>query len=200
MYQFFVATSVIPHQIAARSSGRSDRAPSRDPTGTAPKNADVRITTTVVAYTSLRDGHVTRRVSLRTSVMNVRLFSHQPRTPPSPVRTGAGLTCSNVLMVYASVIRALSSPMSATTSMALIPNRSSPVACWQVRRGSNPQPPVLETGALPIELLTYSLHGRGQMADRWFIDIRTNAAICHPHGPISSPCAPCAFDKIGSTC
>jgi hypothetical protein len=24
-----------------------------------------------------------------------------------------------------------------------------------VRRGSNPQPPVLETGALPIELLTY---------------------------------------------
>ncbi len=26
---------------------------------------------------------------------------------------------------------------------------------WQVRRASNPQPPVLETGALPIELLTY---------------------------------------------
>jgi hypothetical protein len=26
---------------------------------------------------------------------------------------------------------------------------------WQVRRDSNPQPPVLETGALPIELLTY---------------------------------------------
>ena len=25
----------------------------------------------------------------------------------------------------------------------------------QVRQGSNPQPPVLETGALPIELLTY---------------------------------------------
>ena len=28
---------------------------------------------------------------------------------------------------------------------------------WQVRRESNPQPPVLETGALPIELLTYSV-------------------------------------------
>ena len=28
---------------------------------------------------------------------------------------------------------------------------------WQVRRDSNPQPPVLETGALPIELLTYEL-------------------------------------------
>ena len=27
-----------------------------------------------------------------------------------------------------------------------------PVACWQEWRGSNPQPPVLETGALPVEL------------------------------------------------
>ena len=26
---------------------------------------------------------------------------------------------------------------------------------WQVRQDSNPQPPVLETGALPIELLTF---------------------------------------------
>ncbi len=26
---------------------------------------------------------------------------------------------------------------------------------WQERRGSNPQPPVLETGALPIELHSY---------------------------------------------
>jgi hypothetical protein len=29
------------------------------------------------------------------------------------------------------------------------------------RRESNPQPPVLETGALPIELLPYNLHGQG---------------------------------------
>ncbi len=28
---------------------------------------------------------------------------------------------------------------------------------WQERRDSNPQPPVLETGALPIELLSYRL-------------------------------------------
>ena len=27
---------------------------------------------------------------------------------------------------------------------------------WQARRVSNPQPPVLETGALPIELLAYT--------------------------------------------
>src|SRR3984893_4573900 len=30
------------------------------------------------------------------------------------------------------------------------------IACWQARRESNPQPPVLETGALPIELLAYT--------------------------------------------
>jgi hypothetical protein len=33
--------------------------------------------------------------------------------------------------------------------------RSPDTFLWQVRRDSNPQPPVLETGALPIELLTY---------------------------------------------
>src|SRR5215475_12213931 len=31
---------------------------------------------------------------------------------------------------------------------------------WQARRESNPQPPVLETGALPIELLAYSSMNR----------------------------------------
>src|SRR6476469_822547 len=30
-----------------------------------------------------------------------------------------------------------------------------PHACLQARRESNPQPPVLETGALPIELLAF---------------------------------------------
>src|SRR5688572_18090335 len=63
-----------------------------------PKNVDVRITTSVVAYTSRRDGQVTRRVSLRTSVENVRPFAHQALGPPSAVLTGAGLTCSTVLI------------------------------------------------------------------------------------------------------
>ncbi len=35
----------------------------------------------------------------------------------------------------------------------------------QARRESNPQPPVLETGALPIELLTYTSQG-GQGGNR----------------------------------
>src|SRR5690606_17391018 len=35
--------------------------------------------------------------------------------------------------------------------------RPLPKPCtWQARRDSNPQPPVLETGALPVELLAYS--------------------------------------------
>ena len=61
----------------------------------------------------------------------VRLFCHQPTIPPPsppPVRAGT-LMLSTVLMSAFS-------------------------AYWQVRRDSNPQPPVLETGALPIELLT----------------------------------------------
>jgi hypothetical protein len=33
---------------------------------------------------------------------------------------------------------------------------------WQDRRESNPQPPVLETGALPVELLSYGLTMRVQ--------------------------------------
>src|SRR5688572_2308831 len=56
------------------------------------------MTTTVVAYTSRREGHVTRRISLRTSVRKLREFSHHPLIPPSVLRTGAGLTCSSVLM------------------------------------------------------------------------------------------------------
>jgi hypothetical protein len=31
---------------------------------------------------------------------------------------------------------------------------------WQDRRESNPQPPVLETGALPIELLSFTTDAR----------------------------------------
>lgn len=51
----------------------------------------------------------------------------------------------------------------------------------QVRQESNPQPPVLETGALPIELLTYGYEAT------WFHDERyvpgTSGNICAaPYG------------------
>src|SRR6185436_17494056 len=39
------------------------------------------------------------------------------------------------------------------------PARATRVPNWQDRRESNPQPPVLETGALPIELLSFLLRG-----------------------------------------
>ena len=53
-----------------------------------------------------------------------------------------------------------SQPSRGSASPARLPSRSSPAMpaseVWQARRVSNPQPPVLETGALPIELLAYS--------------------------------------------
>src|SRR4029079_13830073 len=53
-----------------------------------PKKADVRITTSVVAYTSRTHGHVTRRISFLTSIRNERLVvSHcGPRRSPPPSR------------------------------------------------------------------------------------------------------------------
>ena len=53
-----------------------------------------------VTWPSRRDGQVTRRISLRTSVRKERELSYHPFTPPplSVLRTGAGLTCSNVLI------------------------------------------------------------------------------------------------------
>ena len=129
-----------------RSSSRRDRTPRRAPRDTRRRTPTSGSRPRVVAYTSRRDGHVTRRISLRTSVKNVRLLSHQPRMPPSVVLTGAGLTCSRVLIRCHPERRRPSRPA---------------FAAWQVRRDSNPQPPVLETGALPIELLTYSTSGLG---------------------------------------
>ena len=46
-------------------------------------------------------------------------------------------------------------PRSTALANRLAPFRSLPLPTWQDRRESNPQPPVLETGALPIELLSY---------------------------------------------
>src|SRR5512134_3601314 len=100
-------------------------------------------TTNVVAYTSFRDGHVTRRISLRTSVKKLRLLRHQPTGPPSAPPQAGALTGSSLLLIAASQ---LPSPNFTSCTRPL----------WQVRRDSNPQPSVLETDALPIELLTCS--------------------------------------------
>ncbi len=55
---------------------------------------------------------------------------------------------------------------------------------WQARRDSNPQPPVLETGALPIELLAYGLPPQGYQA---------------ASSLISFPDAMCVSGRSGST-
>src|SRR5262249_19602178 len=103
------------------------------------------MTTTVVAYTSFCDGHVTRFSSLRTSLRNRRIRSMRP-----PV---ASRTVSSVVV----------SAMALSASDFRLP--TSDCETWQARRESNPQPPVLETGALPIELLAYILTLRLQIAD-----------------------------------
>jgi hypothetical protein len=41
---------------------------------------------------------------------------------------------------------------------------------WQARRDSNPQPTVLETATLPIELLAYTNY----LVSRWVVCVRQN--------------------------
>src|SRR5262245_31070634 len=123
------------------------------------------MTTTVVAYTSFCDGHVTRFSSLRTSLRNRRMRSMRP-----PV---ASFIVSSVVVSAMSCYfnlqpSSLQSAFAATrlrrdslrALMGGSPSRSALAGQaregWQARRESNPQPPVLETGALPIELLAYS--------------------------------------------
>ena len=59
------------------------------------------------------------------------------------------------------LVLVLGQPQPQTSPQQQAPAISNPppfLAKMQARRESNPQPPVLETGALPIELLTYVYH------------------------------------------
>src|SRR5687768_4014905 len=67
-----------------------------------PKKIDVRITTIVVAYTSLRLGHVTRAVSLRTSERKRAERPHHPATPPF-ARPAIDSSCSTIAVFIISV-------------------------------------------------------------------------------------------------
>src|SRR4051794_757715 len=126
---------------------------------------DVRMTTTVVAYTSLRLGQVTRAVSLRTSERNRRERPHQPVTlsrARSPMESFS--SCSAIALAFCiSKLPPPSAPISGEGCPAgalakagrLCQSPTYYRPNWQDRRESNPQPPVLETGALPIELLSF---------------------------------------------
>src|SRR5262249_34368013 len=113
-----------------------------------PKTKDVRMTTIVVAHTSRRVGQVTRPSSPRTSVRNRR-----PRTGQFPPSADSFKLSRE------------------TTFIAFVPRSRGPSPArsarfWQARRDSNPQLPVLETGALPIELLAFaarSLRSRAEL-------------------------------------
>ena len=100
------------------------------------------MTTNVVACTSFQDGHVTRSTSLRTCARNVRERDHHPN------RLDALLGLSRAASIAADFTICSSTSQPQTGAVVRLD--------WQARRDSNPQPPVLETGALPIELLAYS--------------------------------------------
>src|SRR5215510_12045358 len=97
----------------------------------------VTITTMVVPTTSSRDGKLTFFISVRTSLRNPIQFAQRPDwtsqypSPPKAART-TNVTIQPVLMASVDLAAA---------------------EAWQARRDSNPQPSVLETDALPLELL-----------------------------------------------
>src|SRR5262245_31662663 len=140
------------------------------------------MTTTVVAYTSFCDGHVTRFSSLRTSLRNKRMRSMRP---PVASLTVSSVVVSAMVDLLHYVLTAPAStrpPPRCAASFSGQPSREG----WQARRESNPQPPVLETGALPIELLAYHIADWGlRIADLLRI-VAVKSAI-NPHSAIRNP-------------
>src|SRR5436190_5008189 len=97
-------------------------------------------TIAVVTMVSLRLGQVTRATSWRTCWINsvALVFA-------MPADLEGGVTLSYMAP------RPASSQREAWEQLQR----------WQEWRGSNPQPPVLETGALPVELHSYSFQTTG---------------------------------------
>src|SRR5204863_5904948 len=93
--------------------------------------------------------HVTRPISLRTSARKRRERPHQPVTL-SRARPPNDSSCSAIAVFISHPCRRCR-----TGPETFDCPRRDPAGGWQARRESNPQPPVLETGALPIELLAY---------------------------------------------
>src|SRR5690606_20190351 len=105
---------------------------------------DTMITTMVVAQTSRRVGQVTRPSSARTSVRNRRARPNRPLTCSGDSFKVSNITGSSGERRPRPHVPGASSRERRTTRAPEF---------WQARRDSNPQPSVLETDALPIELL-----------------------------------------------
>src|SRR5215204_5991658 len=102
--------------------------------------ATITNTITVVMAVSRRDGQVTFSVSSRTSWKNLNglLFA---------------ITCSVALLSpFRGAVYRKGGRIGGRTALTLPRLAAEPDHPWQEWRDSNPQPPVLETGALPIEL------------------------------------------------
>ena len=85
---------------------------------------------------------MTRSISLRTCERKVRPRPHQPNTPFGLIAVSlARSSIADFTLHPLSDFRLYATPFKTTN--------------WQARRDSNPQPPVLETGALPVELLAF---------------------------------------------
>src|SRR5262245_765831 len=109
----------------------------------------------VVAWTSLREGQVTFFSSARTSTRNVRRSFHFRGTNVTASWTKLGLPAalfSPPPSLLFSTFFFASSVFVISATAICSPNPGLELD-WQARRDSNPQPPVLETGAPPIELL-----------------------------------------------
>ena len=119
---------------------------------------------------------------------------HQPSGPEAATTgvsasrrpTCASLTLSTIAVFTA--IPSVQSPWLVSRLSRRAPGRL-PAGIWQARRESNPQPPVLETGALPIELLACISDSPG----------RTQPGATQSTLATWFPCEPCATCSSGRT-
>src|SRR5579864_5504170 len=102
----------------------------------------------VYVTSSLRVGQITFRSSAATCRINRAGVVRSRLAAPAPLRRSA---------LWPRVWVAMSSPNAlADPPRTARPGQTDPADPYlQGRRDSNPQPPVLETGTLPIELLPY---------------------------------------------
>src|SRR5262249_12288193 len=143
-----------------------------------------------------RPGEAVSRFFLTATAMAIPV-QMENGTPTRAPFTDPDRSPSNV--VFPTIL--VSGNSSTTTTLVL--------AGKQGRSESNAQPPVLETGALPIELRPFRTEDRGQRTEdsktrtRFAADLASLALLSAVRGHATSsaiPCAPCACAPCGSTC
>src|ERR1700675_4349741 len=105
-------------------------------------------TIAVVTMVSLRVGQVTRGSSWRTGWMN-----------SAPLVLAMSNRLSSTAAADGTIIHVYIGRAASSGDPRLAGLHPPTGAGWQEWRGSNPQPPVLETGALPVELHSFIATG-----------------------------------------